>query len=338
MLSQLSQANRVHAKVIELGLDRMRCCLTGAPYATMDSDEVLMAIEGDALSNPGISDDRLLDMYELRALTFNLKPMPSLRGVQAKGLVPLMSRGQNGQVRLMTYLLTRLFYPQLGDVDALDTSLAKDRMMFSTGMYESAMKWPYSTVAGYVQSLVAIDSFCAMPAWRKLYAFESSLSNVGLKHAPMLVQRAFAEPTVMIEDQPRVKKVIDFLFVIMLIVAEKNGVAGRSGNRLSQNVLFLTAPEAESQKIPLHQKELSQADIDRAAKFRAINARQETRIAHSAIHGPGNVAGAPKAQTRAAPNPQKKTTVFDLRFASAFKAMAPAIPTFTVVVPSKKEG
>lgn len=322
MLTTTSQALRVHAKVTELGLDRMRCCLTGAPYATLDSDEVLMAIEGDVLSNPGVSDDRILDMAELRALTFNMQPMPSLRGVQAKALVPLMSRGQAGQVRLMTYLLTRLFYPQTTAVDRLDTTLAKDRMLFSTGMFESAMKWPSPIVATYVQHLVAIDSFCAMPYWHKTFAFESSLSKVGLKHAPMLVQRAFHEPTIMIEDMPRVQKVIAFLFIIMLQVAERNTIAGRSGNRLSQNVLFLTAPEARTQSIPHFQKELSQADIDREAKFRAINSTQETRIAWSATHGAGTLPNQKKVMTRAAPAPKKVATKFELQFAAAFKFIA----------------
>jgi len=289
MLTNVSLAQQAWNIISERGLDKIRCCLTGAPYATLTQDEIIIALEGDVASTPSITVDRLVDNWELRALSFNTGTLPSLRGVKTHALVPMIRRGQEGQVRILTYMLTRLLFPK--STSEFDSEFARERMLFAITCHDAALKWPSQLVAEYVQHLVAIDSFCAMPYWRKLYGFESRLSKVGLWAAEQAVQRTFADPILIAEDMVRVGQVIKFMFNLMVYVAGTDGVAGYSGNRMAQQILYLHKPEVVGQPIPLHQKQLSQSDIDRQAKIRALNSHQELRIAHSAIFGKGVTAG-----------------------------------------------
>jgi hypothetical protein len=319
MLTNTSLARQAWDIISERGLDKIRCCLTGAPYATLSPDEIIIALEGDIAATPSITIDRLIDNWELRALTFNTQVLPSLRGVKEKALVPFMRRGHEGQVRVLTYMLTRLLYPSTDQ--SFDSERMRERMLFSTMLYDTAEKWPTPLIMEYVQNLVAIDSFCAMPYWHKLYGFESKLSPMGLWAATQGVQRTFADPMSIASDMLRVKYVIGFMFNLMIYVGEKDGVLGHSGNRLAQNILYLTAPEIHDRPIPSHQKILSQADIDRQARVRALNANPETRIAWSATFGKGNQAGVVKKDRVKAEPSTKKTTPVNASIASAFQAV-----------------
>jgi len=317
MLANTSKVNQAIAIISERGLDKFRCNLTGAPYATIESDEIVIALEGDLASDPTLTVDRLIDNWELRSLTFNSQSLPSLRSAGTHALLPLMHRGKDGQTRVLTYQLTRLMFPM---TDKRDSEWMRERMLFAIAMYDAAIQWDYRTTAGYVQSLVAIDSYCSMPLWHKLWAFDSKLSNVGRHKAPRLVQNLFNDPMGLTLDHVRVQKLIAFMFVLMIYVNGTDGVAGHSGNRASQNVLFLTAPDVHSGVIPDFQVDLSQADVDRAAKARAINANEGVKIAWSAIHGRGTLAGANKPSKPKAATPAVKPVV-ETDLTKAFKTI-----------------
>lgn len=320
MLASNSTINQAIAIISERGLDKFRCCLTGAPYATIESDEIVISLEGDVANSPSITVDRLVDNWELRSLSFNSQKAPYLRNASPKALLPLINRGRDGQVRVMTYLLTRLLYPTS---DKSDSEFMRERMLFAMGLHDAAMKWEYKIVATYVQNLVAIDSYCSMPQWHKLWAFDSRLSQVGKHQAPRAVQNTFNDPMALIDDHVRVQKLIMFMFILMIYVNGTDGVAGYSGNRQSQNILFLTAPDVHSGVIPDFQMDLSQADIDRAAKARAINAHEGVKIAWSSIHGKGTIAGANKpSRPKAAPKDESKAAPvkkFDVAANAAFQ-------------------
>lgn len=331
--------NQALARITELGLDKIRCSMTGAPYATIDSEEILITLEGDIESNEDISLDRLIDSWELRSLAMNSAPMPGLRNAHSGALVPLMMRGQDGQVRVMVYLLSRLVYPTLGG--KFDSEKLIDRMTFAVQLHDSAQKWEYFQVAEYVQHLVAIDSFCSMPYWYKLWAFDSPLSEAGRRRASNNIKRIFNDPMVLIEEPTRIADLTGFMFKLMIQVASTDGVAGYSGNRVSQSILYLTAPDAETIQMSPFQKELSQADVDRHAKQRAINANPETKIAWSAIHGAGTTAGFTKpgrvktpAQTEKKAK-EKKRSQFALDMQAAFAELT--LPIMPAVAPVKKD-
>ena len=137
-------------------LDQIRCCLTGAPYATVESDEILRALESEYLAHPKSNVDRLVDSWELRALTLNSQMLPSLRGVKQKALIPHMVRGHIGQVRILTYMMTRLMYPNVGG--HFDSEEQRNRMLFAIEFHDAGLAWDESKVAATVQYLVAIDS------------------------------------------------------------------------------------------------------------------------------------------------------------------------------------
>lgn len=266
------------------GLDKIRCCLTGAPYATIETGEIALALQAEIESDSTITQDRLTDNWELKALTFNSQVLPSLRGVKEKALVPMLNSGATGQVKVLTYLLTRLLYPHLS-AEPMPSEFAKERMLFAIHMYDTASKWEPMITAGYVQQLVVIDAYCSMPYWHTLWAFESTFSKMGLAKSPKIVQETFADPLRVTEDVARIDSVIKYLYELMLHTAERDGVAGKSGNKLAQQIMLMSAAHLPKIVIPHFQKTLSDADRIRLENKRRIDSKTELRVAHSAIHG-----------------------------------------------------
>jgi len=308
-------------------LDQIRCCVTGAPYATIESDEILMALESEYLANRKASVDRLVDSWELRALTFNSQMLPSLRGVKETALIPHIARGHAGQVRVLTYMMTRLMYPNVGG--HFDSEAQRGRMLFASDFHDAALTWDESKVIATVQYLVAIDSFCNLTYWRKMWAFESRMSSVSIYKAPGKVQNAFNDPSVLTDDIDGVQKVITYLFKVMLFAAAKDSNAGLGGNKQAQAVFTATMPEVETPGVPLYQKkDISQADIDRFAKIRAINSSTELKVAWSATHGKGTPAGQRKPSLRQAL--PKNATPFSKAFDAAFARFAATAPSGTI--------
>jgi len=309
--------------------------LTGAPYATIDSSEIAIALQAEIENAPSVSEDRLIDAWELKALTFNSQILPSLRGVKERSLVTILNSGAAGQVKLVTYLLTRLFYPHIGTGHML-TEVQRERMLFAIHMHDAAVEWAPAKTAEYVQKLAVIDSYLAMPYWHTLWAFESAFSKVGLERAPKKVQSTFADPLTI--------TVITYLYELMVYVTERDGVVGKSGSKFAQAIMAMTAEHLPKVVIPHFQKTLSEADRIRLENRKRMDSRTELRIAHSAIHGkktPLNYhdSGAwqmaqelrknlkAKAKTESKPKPatepkkRESKTKIDPRFAAAFNAL-----------------
>jgi len=337
----MTLVNETLAQIQERGLDKIRCCLTGAPYATLEAGEILIALQGEVEADSKITQERLIDTWELRALTFNSQVLPSLRGIREKALVPMLNAGATGQVKVLTYMLTRLFYPHIG-AEPLPSDQAKDRMLFAIHMYDTAMTWDAMQTAAYVQKLAVIDSYCSMPYWHTLWAFDSAFSKLGLAKSPRKVQDTFADPLRITEDVTLIDAVITYLYELMIYVTERDGVAGKSGSKLAQAIMAMTAEHLPKIVIPHFQKTLSEADRIRLENRRRMESRTELRVAHSAIHGkktPINYHenGAwqmaqelrrnMKAKTESQPKPKSETkkreskTQIDPRFAAAFNAL-----------------
>jgi hypothetical protein len=321
------------------GLDKIRCCLTGAPYATIDPAEIMLALQAEIEADSKISQDRLTDDWELKALTFNSQALPSLRGVKEKALMPMMTSGLTGQVKALTYMLTRLLFPHIG-AEPLPSETAKERMLFAIHMYDTALNWEPMKTSAYVQQLVIIDSYCAMPYWHTLWAFESAFSKLGLAKSPKQVQETFADPLRVTEDATRIDAVIKYLYEVMLYVTERDGVAGRSGNKLAQQIMLIQAAVLPKIVIPHFQKQLSEADRLRLENKRKIDSRTELRVAHSAIHGKNtpidyhnnaawqmanalkkDLKKASESKPKAEPKQKPSNTKIDPRFAAAFNKL-----------------
>jgi hypothetical protein len=266
------------------GLNKIRCAITGAPYATLESDEILQSLRSDVENDPSLTQERLVDNWELKALTFNSQVLPSLRGVNTKALVPMLNSGAKGSVKILTYFLTRLLYPQIG-AEPKSSEFLKERMLFAIHMYDSALEWDSMKTSSYVQQLSVIDSYCSMPYWHTLWAFESAFSKFGLAKSPKIVQETFADPLRITEDMTRIDAVVTYLYELMLHVAERDGVAGKSGNKLAQEIMFMSAAALPKIVIPHFQKTLSDADKLRLENKRRVDSKTELRVAHSAIHG-----------------------------------------------------
>lgn len=281
------------AEIKERGLNTFRCYLTGSPYATISDEEIEIALESEVLANGNVASERLVDMWEMRVISISQQRLPSLRGITEYALVPHLHRGKNGNVRISTYMLTRLFFPKLG-ADMLSSDEAMTRARFSRTLHDWLAEADSAFVSNLAQQLAAIDSYCAMPLWHTLWAFDSAHSKLGIDKAPINTRAAFADPESIFDsaDYKAIIEVIDYLFQLMLFITERDGVAGKSGSKLAQRILLIQGEELHVAGIPLHQKrEVSEADRLRIEQKKAINSRNELRIAHSAIHGPKKLPG-----------------------------------------------
>ncbi len=286
------KASEALAKITEAGLNRFRCYLTGAPYATIDESEIRIALDSALRTDPDLTIDNLVDSWELKALSFNSQVLPSLRGSNLNALYSNGLTGHTGQSRIFTYMLTRLFFPSLTD-KTFDTEKQRTRMLFSIALYDrvAAME-DHARIADLNARLTAIDAFCAMPYWHTMWAFESNMSAYGLPKAPRIVQDIFADPELLLEGDVtrRVDTILAWMFPLMLYVTERDGVAGRSGSRMAQRILMVQVANVPVTHIPHFQKEVSKTDYQRIAHQRSMNTNNAVKIAHSAIHGPAKLA------------------------------------------------
>lgn len=268
------------------GLNKIRCCLTGAPYATLDENEIRYDLKAMLDNEPKLSLDSLMDTWELKALTFNSQMLPILRGVNPKSLLSFMQTGHAGQVKALTYLLTRLLYPSLNE-NVINTEMMRERMLFATHLYDAAIEWEEMRTMSHVQQLVMVDSYVSMPYWHGIWAFESSLSKMGLDKAPKSVRETFADPMRIAEDHKTIDSLIKYMYELMIHCAETDGAVGRPGNRLSQQIMLVQAAHLPKQVIPHFQKTLSEADKIRMENRRRMESKNQLKFAHSAIHGKG---------------------------------------------------
>ncbi len=325
-------------------LNQFRCYLTGAPYATIDDSEIHFALEAMLMNDPKMTLANVLDSWELRALTFSSQILPSLRGLSQHALRPHLMDGQHGHAKLITYMLTRLLYPAL-DQDRLSPEIRRSRAHFSRSMFETVSGQKSDGLAKLVQELAAIDAYCAMPQWHTLWGFKSAHSKFGLDKAPDLIKQIFDEPETLVEKFESIERLILWMFQLMLNITARDGVAGKSGSKMAQEILVLEVAQRSVTHMPEHQKNNLDGTRQRIQDERAVNTRVELRLAHSATHGKGHsphnkTTGASaseadfaarilkmhlaksgeKAAKESKPKVEKPKSAFDAAFANAFAA------------------
>ncbi|KAK0039445.1 hypothetical protein Bpfe_031122 [Biomphalaria pfeifferi] len=313
-MTHFIKINEAYARIREAGLDRFRCYLTGAPYATIDESEVRIALDSMVRDEPTVTVDNLVDSWELKALTFNSQVLPSLRGSNPSALFSNALHGHTGQTRILTYMLTRLLFPDLTD-RTFDTEKKRSRMLFAITLHDKVIAYEdHARIADLVARLTAIDAFCSMPYWHTMWAFESQLSQYGLAKAPKHVQAFFADPHLLLDGDVtrRVDAILEWMFPLMLYVTERDGVAGRSGSKMAQRIMLVQVANVPVTHVPHFQKEVSKTDYVRIAHQRAMNTNNAVKIAYSAIHGSGKLAVSNKPTT----------TLSDLARKAAKKAVA----------------
>lgn len=269
-------------------MNTFRCSLTGAPYAVIMDDEIMQALESDITANPALKADDLVDAWGLRVVAYANQSLPVLRNANVKALTSILYRGHQGHVRVMTYMLTRLLFPHLGaETPSSDSIIA--RKEFSREMHDFAITLDSDLVVDLSQKLVAIDAYCSMPYWHTLWAFESQMSKYGIKNASTLVKRAFAEPDSLVGNTLRINEVILFMFNLMMKNLETDGVAGKGGSKLAQEILLINTGLRTVDHVPESQKNVTEEQRQRVADQRATNTRKELRVAWSAMNGKGNL-------------------------------------------------
>lgn len=294
-----TQNETIKLALIKIKQDRLnffRCSLTGAPFAQIMDDEIAMALESIMATNPKVEFDTLIDLWELKQFAYSTRPMPSLTNVNENALVPLLERGADGSARIAAYMLTRLMYPELADTFV--SSQAKlERAAFARGMYDWLLTLESDNLVFTSQRMVAIDAYCAMPYWHKLWHFESIHSKFGLQNAHADIKAAFESPDNLIDNLALLERIIHFMFTLMLQVSDRDGIAGRSGSKIAQAVLVYEAAHVKVDTIPHFQKDVHAEQRARIKWQKALNGAEPVRIAHSAIHGKTYLPGGINAVT-----------------------------------------
>lgn len=276
------------AEIKQRNMNRFRCVLTGAPFATIDDSEIEHALDADELDNPQITHARLIDQWEWRLLTYSTHRAPVFRNVKPTALIPMLQAGPTGHARIATYMLLRLLFPQHESI-RITAESEKARAAFAREAYDNLVERDAETLLQMSQKLVAIDAYCAMPLWHELWAFKSIHSTYPTHYAHAEVKNAFQEPETVLENAKGIDRLITFMFELMLYVTERDGVAGKGGSRLAKAILLHQEQRAPKLTIPHFQKTISEADVLRIKQREALNKDNRLRVAYSAIHGKGHL-------------------------------------------------
>lgn len=296
-----------------LRLDYIRCALTGAPYAQLDAEEVKVTLDSMRSITPDASAERLVDMWQLKALIHNSQPSPALRGSDKLSLATLML-GKDGKARTVTYCLTRLFFPPTNRAGQKHVSSQRmqERMEFASQLFdalseEGEAEWLDSVI----HHLSAADAYCSLTAWQALDAFKSPKARYGIhSNAFNALGEWFVNPMEFEPTQENLKRLANMLLTQLCEVAGEGRSLPVIGDRLSREVLranFEASPMLEpspADKTPpkrLHAPE-SAADLANAPEwYRELNKAASLRIAWSATHGQGvKPQGRAKASRKAA--------------------------------------
>jgi len=297
------------AQIIDSKSDRIRCVLSGAPYATIDSDEIRNALQSYRRGNMTATTENLLDSWDLQLLTFCSGVAPSLRNRNHYSLAMIADSGPNGAARVLTYYMARLMYPVPHNATLLSSTKATERMHFARELFDSLAQVGSDGLAESVQGLAACDAWLALGRWNRLGLFQTQATKNGLyaKHNGK-IRGWFIDPESMPRTIESVKAIIRAM-QIMLVVATQDGhpIPGE-GSRESLNLLtdLPSALPVPQQPVKRKENDSYAAQMAEIAFIKEMNNRPEVRIAWSATHGKGHVAGAPWHNSRKAQSDSTK--------------------------------
>lgn len=298
------------------GLDRIRCSLTGAPYATLDEDEIRLALNAEALQRKdNATADSLVDAWHLKALALNSNPCPALRNAGRFSLSTILQSGRKGRTRVIIYCLSRLFFPPQHQVKGIYTtsSRAIERMLFASRLFDSMAQTESDDLLStteadarldaWVQKLSACDSYCALTRWQEMTLWTAKRANEGI-HAKKNqdVARWIVAPDLFDATPEQMERLIEFLFTLMIDSAQKETALPADGNKLT-NEVFIAQSEAlpVTRKIVQREKSFSEQLAEYQAQQqweRTLNESAQLKVAWSATHGKGVAMGAPAPQSK----------------------------------------
>lgn len=315
-------------EIAQSGLNKMRCSLTGAPYATIADSEILLALQTELTQRPDATVDHLVDAWSLRALTFCSSVAPSLRNVKSAALRDIMESGPDGQVRVLTYMLSRLFFTpddRLNNGLRWSSAALINRMMFAANVYDSLVNWQtpdmVQAMTRLVQKLGVCDAHCSLTIWQTLPAWRTKRGlDVTQAERNARVQGWFSQPDALPLTVEALNEVADYCLELLFDAIVNDNPFPDSGNRLATSIYQVRVESAPAPVMPAlgnkAKRRMTPAEIERRAEAEAQLAREREaqklpriRMAHSWTYGSQyrpNTSPGPKPPTKAQMKAQAK--------------------------------
>lgn len=285
----------------ESGLDKMRCVLTGAPYGTIDSEEIAATLIAASNGNYLIDPEILMDSWDLTLLTQCSRISPALTNRKVLTLQQIMA-GQNGKARLLTFYMTRFFYSHDHKARGNSSTILVERMHFAREMYDTLIEEfsesDLDEVAKLLLQIAHCDAWLNLQEWKHLRLMNPRTKENGIATEELADFRAWTlAPMTMPVTVEALTHVAESLTRLMLatVLADGNPADIANTNLESINVaqelarVFGTGTRY-IEHVKTEAEIVNEEQLEIAEFFNRVT-NKTVKIAWSATHGRGFTAG-----------------------------------------------
>lgn len=301
-ISKQDLVNNVLTQIQEEKLNRMRCVLTGAPYATIDSNEVWHYLNSTLAANPKMSHDQLLDSWDLVMLSMCSRVGPALMNRKRFALVMLLNdvREERGLARLITFYLTRFFYSFDHHNKGFNSQHAIDRMHFAIEWFDYLSGQSLNDLTRLAYRICADDAWLPLDRWRHMGLFSNRSRTHGIMAPEHLTLRAWTlNPSAMPVTIAAANEALDSLISILVQQELQGGVADLApANVESIEVLKEVAAALSLSPVMIEVERMREssdaataAQAEQSYLVRERLTRKPVTVIHSALHGKGKLPG-----------------------------------------------
>ena len=217
--------------------NRMRCILSGAPYATVDSEEIRIFLKAARAANPALDAEQLMDAWDLSLLSMCSRPAPTLQNRKQFSLREVAS-GKSGYAKVISFYLTRFFYSFNHFGRGMSTTRSISRMHFAADWFDMLDSLGEKTLRNLTFRLATDDSWLQLDLWKEL----GLMNNRSRTNGIMAPQHAKLRAWTLVPDSMPVSvsalhDLLDSLVEILVATEITGGVAAiASANQESINL------------------------------------------------------------------------------------------------------
>lgn len=294
--------NKALAQIKEQNLNRMRCILTGAPYATVDDSEVRLALMGYVGERLEVPVDELLDKWDLNLLAMCSKVGPAFMNRKTVTLKEMIREGSvAGYARLLTFYLTRFFYSFDHFGQGMSSQRSIERLHFAIDWHDFFMGLDVQELRVAAFRLASDDGWLNLGLWKQLGLFHVRARTNGIITPEFsTLRQATFHPDGLPVTLESFHGLMDDLTTLM-IRSEALGLGpahiappNQESISIAQMVADLLgienkAVEITAPAIPLNPETAAEAEM--WAEYTERVTGRKVKLTYSAIHGPGFAPG-----------------------------------------------
>lgn len=301
------RVNSILTTIKEENSNRMRCILTGAPYATLDDNEICKFILTQINSNTAMSDDNVIDAWSLTALSMASRVGPALQNQKEFTLHSLLDGTAYGYARLITFYMTRFFFDVAESDKKLISTRSVSRMHFASHWFDYLIGLEINSLEKITLRIAADDNWLPLHYWKSTPLFDKNATVNGLyakKHESLLGW--VRDPEAMPVAIKAVHKWLDSMIDILVASEIQGGVAHiASASKQSMLVVNEVANALSMDKRPVTTRfpvdTYNQQVTEYLEYVDTVTNRPIAKISWSRTHGKGYLPGeaGPKAKVKA---------------------------------------